>query len=183
MSTVYLYLLMNIYDDSTHVSQKYAPVTILYCYNWLFSFRINSGAVDEMALFAKRDIQPGEEIRWDYSGLLFTFGHEKKCLCGGDACVGYLPSKMSPDEITSDPRFYPWQRLCWHWNNIDIYDQLTIKPFPRRCKLARKWWPASMRLRRRWCSDSSLPCTYVGERPRVEPLFKLSRITRVHELR
>ncbi|XP_066453060.1 histone-lysine N-methyltransferase SETMAR isoform X1 [Eleutherodactylus coqui] len=58
-----------------------------------------------LALFAAQDIQPGEELCYDYSGMAFNFtpssGHTqgkekdrsqcKKCLCGTASCSGYLP--------------------------------------------------------------------------------------------
>ncbi|KAM4023189.1 histone-lysine N-methyltransferase SETMAR [Anomaloglossus baeobatrachus] len=61
--------------------------------------------VPRLALFAARDIQAGEELCYDYSGMAFNFtpdsghGHgtensrsqHKKCLCGTAACSGYLP--------------------------------------------------------------------------------------------
>ncbi|XP_040263596.1 histone-lysine N-methyltransferase SETMAR [Bufo bufo] len=65
--------------------------------------------VPRLALFAARDIQAGEELCYDYSGMAFNFtpnsemrsGHSpgkergrsqrKKCLCGTAPCSGYLP--------------------------------------------------------------------------------------------
>ncbi|XP_071982845.1 histone-lysine N-methyltransferase SETMAR [Engystomops pustulosus] len=62
--------------------------------------------VPRLALFAARDIQAGEELCYDYSGMAFniipesghqpgkeedTSRHRKKCLCGTAPCTGYLP--------------------------------------------------------------------------------------------
>ncbi|XP_056381000.1 histone-lysine N-methyltransferase SETMAR [Hyla sarda] len=65
--------------------------------------------VPRLALFAARDIQAGEELCYDYSGMAFNFtpnselhsrpsqdkererNQGKKCLCGTAPCSGYLP--------------------------------------------------------------------------------------------
>ncbi|XP_077132962.1 histone-lysine N-methyltransferase SETMAR [Ranitomeya variabilis] len=65
--------------------------------------------VPRLALFAARDIQAGEELCYDYSGMAFNFtpdserqsgrrhgtessgSQRKKCLCGTAPCSGYLP--------------------------------------------------------------------------------------------
>ncbi|XP_011869561.1 PREDICTED: histone-lysine N-methyltransferase ash1 [Vollenhovia emeryi] len=65
-----------------------------------------------MALFASRDIKPGEELTYDYNFALFNPSEGQQCRCGSDACRGViggksqrvarsvpsLPSQMEPVE-------------------------------------------------------------------------------------
>ncbi|MFO0936292.1 MAG: SET domain-containing protein-lysine N-methyltransferase [Gemmataceae bacterium] len=47
----------------------------------------NAGFITgELALFALRDISPGEEITWDYSTSLDEPGWTLDCRCGTDSC-------------------------------------------------------------------------------------------------
>lgn len=45
---------------------------------------------DGIFLHAIRDIQPGEEISWDYSTTLYQSGWQMECLCGSDRCRGVV---------------------------------------------------------------------------------------------
>ncbi|KAM9444128.1 histone-lysine N-methyltransferase SETMAR [Clarias gariepinus] len=64
--------------------------------------RVHS-VVPRLALFSSRDIEPGEELTFDYSG-----GHtqrsdapgagdlqRKECVCGAQSCTGFLPLDIS----------------------------------------------------------------------------------------
>ncbi|TTB85628.1 Histone-lysine N-methyltransferase SETMAR [Bagarius yarrelli] len=62
--------------------------------------RVHS-VVPRLALFSSRDIEPGEELTFDYSG-----GHQQRtdtaedlqrkvCLCGAQNCTGFLPLDVS----------------------------------------------------------------------------------------
>lgn len=46
--------------------------------------------VPELCLFARRDVAPGEELTYDYSGGSHS-GGGRPCLCGAPACRGRLP--------------------------------------------------------------------------------------------
>ncbi|KAG5325554.1 ASH1 methyltransferase, partial [Pseudoatta argentina] len=68
-----------------------------------------------MALFASRDIKPGEELTYDYNFALFNPSEGQQCRCGSNACRGViggksqrvarsvpsLPSQMEPIERRS----------------------------------------------------------------------------------
>ncbi|XP_053986927.1 uncharacterized protein LOC128880653 isoform X1 [Hylaeus volcanicus] len=68
-----------------------------------------------MALFASRDIKPGEELTYDYNFALFNPSEGQECRCGSSACRGViggksqrvtktiaaLPSQMEPTERRS----------------------------------------------------------------------------------
>ncbi len=55
----------------------------------------------ELALYALRDIQAGEEIMWDYSTSINETGWSLTCLCGSSACRKIV---RSWDELTSEER-------------------------------------------------------------------------------
>lgn len=45
-----------------------------------------------LGLFARRDILPGEELCYAYGSPNKDGGAwQRQCLCGTDACLGYLP--------------------------------------------------------------------------------------------
>ncbi|MFQ5642936.1 MAG: SET domain-containing protein [Thiogranum sp.] len=50
-------------------------------------------------LTARRDIQPGEEITYDYSTADITLTYRMECLCGTDACRGVVTNMdyLNPD--------------------------------------------------------------------------------------
>jgi hypothetical protein len=53
----------------------------------------NAGFVTgEPALFALRDIAPGEQIGWDYSTSIAEPGWSLECLCGSSRCRGIVRS-------------------------------------------------------------------------------------------
>ncbi len=53
----------------------------------------NAGFVDgNPALFALRDIEPGEEIAWDYSTSISEPGWTLECRCGSVDCRGIVRS-------------------------------------------------------------------------------------------
>lgn len=76
--------------------------------------------VPRLALFAARDIQAGEELCYDYSGMAFNFtpntevhsrssqgkervrSQRKKCLCGTAPCSGHLPFDATLYKAASD---------------------------------------------------------------------------------
>lgn len=43
-----------------------------------------------MALFASRDIKPGEELTYDYNFALFNPSEGQECRCGSNACRGVI---------------------------------------------------------------------------------------------
>ena len=43
-----------------------------------------------MALFALKDIQPGEELTYDYNFSLFNPHEGQRCKCGSDQCRGVI---------------------------------------------------------------------------------------------
>lgn len=43
-----------------------------------------------MALFASRDIKPGEELTYDYNFALFNPSEGQQCRCGSSACRGVI---------------------------------------------------------------------------------------------
>lgn len=53
----------------------------------------NAGfATGEPVLFALRDIEPGEEIEWDYSTSIAEAGWTLECRCGAANCRGIVRS-------------------------------------------------------------------------------------------
>lgn len=72
-------------------------------------------AVPRLALFAARDILPGEELSYDYSGrFLNPVGSEgqerrddaeprKPCYCGARSCAAFLPYDGSLDRPSEEP--------------------------------------------------------------------------------
>ncbi|KAL0129627.1 hypothetical protein PUN28_001709 [Cardiocondyla obscurior] len=46
-----------------------------------------------MALFASRDIKPGEELTYDYNFALFNPSEGQQCRCGSDVCRGVIGGK------------------------------------------------------------------------------------------
>lgn len=46
-----------------------------------------------MALFASRDIKPGEELTYDYNFALFNPSEGQQCRCGSSACRGVIGGK------------------------------------------------------------------------------------------
>ncbi|KAK2586825.1 hypothetical protein KPH14_011844 [Odynerus spinipes] len=58
-----------------------------------------------MALFASRDIKPGEELTYDYNFALFNPSEGQQCRCGSSACRGVIGGKSQrvPRTITSLP--------------------------------------------------------------------------------
>jgi hypothetical protein len=61
----------------------------------------NAGFVTgEPILHALRDIQPGEEITWDYSTSIAEPGWELECRCGSNQCRGIVRSwgELDPAE-------------------------------------------------------------------------------------
>nr|XP_034180830.1 histone-lysine N-methyltransferase ash1 isoform X2 [Osmia lignaria] len=46
-----------------------------------------------MALFASRDIKPGEELTYDYNFALFNPSEGQECRCGSSACRGVIGGK------------------------------------------------------------------------------------------
>ncbi|XP_077260397.1 histone-lysine N-methyltransferase ash1 isoform X2 [Temnothorax americanus] len=46
-----------------------------------------------MALFASRDIKPGEELTYDYNFALFNPSEGQQCRCGSNACRGVIGGK------------------------------------------------------------------------------------------
>lgn len=46
-----------------------------------------------MALFASRDIKPGEELTYDYNFALFNPSEGQQCKCGSNACRGVIGGK------------------------------------------------------------------------------------------
>lgn len=71
--------------------------------------------VPKLALFAAKDIRPGEELSYDYSGrfLNLTDGEDreglhdgkqrKPCHCGATACLAFLPYDSSLDRPLEKP--------------------------------------------------------------------------------
>lgn len=47
-----------------------------------------------MALFASRDIKPGEELTYDYNFALFNPSEGQQCRCGSSACRGVIGTSM-----------------------------------------------------------------------------------------
>jgi len=66
----------------------------------------NAGMKGESTLFAIRDIQPGEEITYDYSTTVdphnFTFTTMNNCLCGSSKCRRILGNVLSIPKETLD---------------------------------------------------------------------------------
>ncbi len=61
----------------------------------------NTGFKDEVSLVSIKDIEPGEEVTFDYS-TVGTDGWEIKCNCGSKACRGKIADyKFLPSEIKS----------------------------------------------------------------------------------
>ncbi|XP_014598389.1 PREDICTED: histone-lysine N-methyltransferase ash1 [Polistes canadensis] len=58
-----------------------------------------------MALFASRDIEPDEELTYDYNFALFNPSEGQQCKCGSSACRGVIGGKSQrvPRTITSIP--------------------------------------------------------------------------------
>lgn len=58
-----------------------------------------------MALFASRDIKPGEELTYDYNFALFNPSEGQECRCGSSACRGVIGGKSQrvSRSITSIP--------------------------------------------------------------------------------
>ncbi|KAK1129694.1 hypothetical protein K0M31_019410 [Melipona bicolor] len=58
-----------------------------------------------MALFASRDIKPGEELTYDYNFALFNPSEGQECRCGSSACRGVIGGKSQrvSKSITSTP--------------------------------------------------------------------------------
>ncbi|CAK9796736.1 Histone-lysine N-methyltransferase ash1 [Anthophora plagiata] len=58
-----------------------------------------------MALFASRDIKPGEELTYDYNFALFNPSEGQECRCGSSACRGVIGGKSQrvTKSITSIP--------------------------------------------------------------------------------
>ncbi|XP_061940948.1 histone-lysine N-methyltransferase ash1 isoform X2 [Apis cerana] len=58
-----------------------------------------------MALFASRDIKPGEELTYDYNFALFNPSEGQECRCGSNACRGVIGGKSQrvSKSITSIP--------------------------------------------------------------------------------
>ncbi|KAK9298909.1 hypothetical protein QLX08_007936 [Tetragonisca angustula] len=58
-----------------------------------------------MALFASRDIKPGEELTYDYNFALFNPSEGQECRCGSSACRGVIGGKSQrvSKSITSIP--------------------------------------------------------------------------------
>lgn len=48
-----------------------------------------------MALFASRDIKPGEELTYDYNFALFNPSEGQECRCGSSGCRGVIGNKTA----------------------------------------------------------------------------------------
>lgn len=52
-----------------------------------------------MALFALRDIEPGEELTYDYNFALFNPSEGQQCRCGSSACRGVIGKSVEEKKI------------------------------------------------------------------------------------
>ncbi|XP_017884919.1 histone-lysine N-methyltransferase ash1 isoform X2 [Ceratina calcarata] len=66
-----------------------------------------------MALFASRDIKPGEELTYDYNFALFNPSEGQECRCGSSACRGVIGGKsqrVSKSVTAIPPQLEPPER-------------------------------------------------------------------------
>lgn len=61
-----------------------------------------------MALFASRNIKPGEELTYDYNFALFNPSEGQQCRCGSSACRGVIGTLPTHTGILIEQRV----RLC-----------------------------------------------------------------------
>lgn len=68
-----------------------------------------------MALFASRDIRPGEELTYDYNFALFNPSEGQECRCGSSGCRGVIGNfhfyHLVSQRVSLDSFF-----CCLHWH-------------------------------------------------------------------
>lgn len=67
-----------------------------------------------MALFASRDIKPGEELTYDYNFALFNPSEGQECRCGSNACRGVIGNYISIHTLIHISCFFCTFLLCFH---------------------------------------------------------------------
>jgi len=93
-------------DDPLQIDKDYYYILDKVSRSFNHSCEPNSGLKGESTLFAIKDIQPGEEITYDYSTTVYpanyTFTTMTDCLCGSPNCRKALGNVLSIPKDTLD---------------------------------------------------------------------------------
>ncbi|XP_021955011.1 uncharacterized protein LOC110851509 [Folsomia candida] len=95
--------------------------------------------LSRMALFAHRDIHPGEELSYDYNFSLFNPSEGQPCHCGSVDCRGIIGVKSKPGRHDASKAVHK-KSAEKRWNilnaiNLSQIDPSKMKPLLRREKM------------------------------------------------